>query len=127
MGLKLNPVGWFEIPVLEMERAKTFYESAFGIEITVMEMRGNLMGFFPMEMGPMGASGTIIQGEEYKPSKEGTLVYFQVDAIDESLEAIKQAGGKELLPRTSIDQHGFIARFEDTEGNIVALHEAVQG
>ncbi len=36
-------------------------------------------------------------------------------------------GGKTLMPRTSIGDHGFIAHFEDTEGNRVALHEAPGG
>jgi predicted enzyme related to lactoylglutathione lyase len=27
-----------------------------------------------------------------------------------------------VMPRTSIGEHGFIARFVDTEGNAVAIH-----
>ena len=37
---------------------------------------------------------------------------------------ITSHGGKTLLPRMSIGQHGFVAHFEDTEGNRVALHES---
>lgn len=81
------------------------------------------MGWFPMEMGAAGAAGTLIQGEGYKPSHDGSLVYLHVDAIDPTLEAINTAGGKTLVPRTSIGEHGFIAHFEDTEGNRVAIHE----
>ena len=35
------------------------------------------------------------------------------------LGKIGEAGGKTLMPRTSIGQHGFIAHFEDSEGNRV--------
>lgn len=59
----------------------------------------------------------------YKSSHEGSLVYLHVDKIDPTLEALSGAGGKTLMPRTSIGEHGFIAHFEDTEGNRVALHE----
>ncbi len=119
-----NPVNWFEIPVNDMAQAKTFYESVFGVEITETEMGPNKMGFFPMEMGAAGAAGTLIKGEGYTPSHEGSLVYLHVDKIDATLEAIGGAGGKTLMPRISIGEHGFVARFEDTEGNRVALHES---
>ena len=40
------------------------------------------------------------------------------------LESIGSNGGNTLMPRLAIGEHGFIAHFEDTEGNRVALHEA---
>lgn len=119
-----NPVNWFEIPVTDMARAKKFYESAFSVEISENELGPNQMGWFPMEMGTMGAAGTLISGEGYKPSHEGSLVYLHVESIDPALESITTAGGKTLMPRTGIGQHGFIAHFEDSEGNRVALHES---
>lgn len=118
-----NPVNWFEIPVIDLTRAKKFYETALSFEIAETEMGPNRMGWFPMEMGASGAAGTLIQGEGYTPSHKGTLVYLSVDAIDPTLEAINRLGGHTLVPRTSIGEHGFIAHFEDTEGNRVALHE----
>lgn len=119
-----NPVNWFEIPVNDMAAAKTFYESALGFEITPSEMGPNKMGFFPMEMGAPGSAGTLVQGEGYVPSHKGSLVYLHVDHIDPTLEAINAAGGKTLMPRMNIGEHGFIAHFQDTEGNRVALHES---
>ncbi len=119
-----NPVNWFEIPVADMGRAKKFYESALGIEIAETEMGPNKMGWFPMEMDRAGAAGTLIQADGYKPSHEGSLVYLHVDKIDPTLKSIGSAGGKTLMPRTSIGEHGFIAHFEDSEGNRVALHES---
>ena len=47
-----------------------------------------------------------------------------VFSIDPTLEAIEGAGGKTLVPKQSIGEHGFIAHFEDTEGNRVAVHES---
>ena len=76
-----------------------------------------------MDMEAKGAAGTLIKGEGYTPSHDGSLVYLHVDAIDPTLALINGNGGKTLMPRTDIGQHGFIAHFEDTEGNRVALRE----
>ena len=32
MPIQANPVNWFEIPVSDLDRAKKFYEAAFGAE-----------------------------------------------------------------------------------------------
>ncbi len=109
-----NPVNWFEIPVNDMARAKTFYEKVLGIDLAETEMGPNKMAWFPMEMGAFGAAGTLIQGEGYRPSHDGSLVYIHVDKIDPTLDLINQEGGKALMLRTSIGQHGFIAHFEKT-------------
>ncbi len=119
-----NPVNWFEIPVTDMTRARSFYEKAFGIDIQETEMGPLKMGWFPMEMGKQGAAGTLVLGDGYKPSHDGSLVYLHVDSIEPTLEAIDGAGGKTLVPKQSIGEHGFIAHFEDTEGNRVAVHES---
>lgn len=119
-----NPVCWFEIPVTDLSRAKIFYEATLQVEITETEMGPNKMGWFPMEMGISGSAGTLIQGDGFTPSHDGSLVYINVDKIDPTLAAIEGAGGKTLMPRVSIGDHGFIAHFEDSEGNRVALHEA---
>ena len=123
----VNPVNWFEVPVGDMKRATKFYEAVFGFTLAPNEMGPHQFAFFPMERGAAGAAGTLVKGEGYTPSHQGTMVYFSVDAIDAALKKIVKAGGKTLFPRTSIGQYGFIAHFEDSEGNRVCLHEAAQG
>jgi predicted enzyme related to lactoylglutathione lyase len=49
-------------------------------------------------------------------------VYFSVEDIPETLRRINANGGKTLMPKTAIGQYGFIAQYEDTEGNRLALH-----
>ncbi len=117
-----NPINWFEIPVTDMERAKTFYQNILRYELTITEMGPLLMAWFPMEPEGFGATGTLIKAEGYTPSHEGTVVYFSVESIEETLELINANGGKTLQPKTSIGEYGFVAQFEDTEGNRVALH-----
>jgi uncharacterized protein len=122
MSLKSNPVGWFEIPVNDLNRAKNFYDQVFGTQLSLTEMGPYKMAWFPMEREEAGAAGTLIKAEGYSPSHSGTLVYFSVEDLEGTLKKIQDRGGKTLLPKTSIGEHGFIAHFEDCEGNRVALH-----
>jgi predicted enzyme related to lactoylglutathione lyase len=51
------------------------------------------------------------------------LIYLNGgDDLDVVLSKVEQAGGKIILPKTGIGPHGFMAHFEDSEGNKVALH-----
>lgn len=122
--VKGNPVGWFEIPTTDLLRAKKFYEGVFGVKLSLQTMAGCEMAWFPMDGAKCyGATGALVRIEGYfKPSHEGTLVYFSVPAIKPALAKIVRRGGKTLMDKTSIGPHGFIAHFEDTEGNRVALH-----
>lgn len=120
--MKSNPVGWFEIPVRDMDRAKRFYEMVFECEMQTSEMGSALMAWFPMDQDETGAAGTLILADGYNPSHDGTIVYLTAPDIDAHLKRIEENGGKTIVPRMSIGEHGFIAHFEDSEGNRVALH-----
>lgn len=122
MALKPNPVNWFEIPTKDISRATKFYQNIFGIELALNEMESTKMAWFPMEQNTPGAGGSLIKADDYKPSNQGTLVYFLVDDIESVVKKINAEGGKILQPKTGIGEHGFIALFEDTEGNRVGLH-----
>lgn len=122
VAAKINAVNWFEIPVKDIGRAKKSYEKVFGLELTPEEMGQYKMTFFPWTEGAPGAAGTLIQGETYEPSHAGTVVYFSVEDIEEALRKVSANCGRTLLPKKSIGEYGFIAHFEDTEGNRLALH-----
>lgn len=122
--MKSNMVGWFEIPVSDMERAKKFYETVFQIEIQVMDFGELLMGWFPSHGAEAyGSPGTLIKQESYIPSKEGTMVYFICDDVQNELSRIEAAGGKIYKPKSQISpEYGYMGAFIDSEGNRVALH-----
>jgi hypothetical protein len=122
VATKINPVNWFEIPVRDLARAREFYEKVFALELNPEEMGPYSMTFFPWTEGAPGAAGSLIKGETYEPSHGGTVVYFSVDDIEETLRKVNAHGGKTLLPKKAIGEYGFIAHFEDTEGNRLALH-----
>lgn len=119
-----NAVGWFEIPVSDMERAKKFYDSVFDIKISVNEFGDFIMGWFPSDHSKSGATGSLVQHEIYKPSlTDGVLIYFSCKDVANELGRVETSGGEIMKPKTEIGGgHGFTALVKDTEGNRIALH-----
>ncbi|QLG43906.1 VOC family protein [Costertonia aggregata] len=119
-----NMVGWFEIPVTDMERAKKFYESVFEISIAIHELGDFIMGWFPMFPGKSGATGSLVQHAMYMPSStHGPLIYFSCENVVNELNRVENAGGTILQKKKEIgDGHGFMGMIKDSEGNRVALY-----
>ena len=118
-----NAINWFEIPVYDYGRAKEFYSAVLGVEIRDMPMDEVDYGVFPYVEGK-GVGGAIVRADGYEPAATGgCTVYFDGGSdLDATLAKVEKAGGKILQPKTGIGEHGFMARFLDTEGNNVALH-----
>ncbi|MEO8268531.1 MAG: VOC family protein [Aureliella sp.] len=119
-----NPVGWFEIYVQDMSRAKKFYEAILGVELANLESPDAEleMQAFPMNMEAGGASGALARMEGCPSGGMGTLVYFSCDDCAVEASRAEGAGGKLCKPKMAIGQYGFIALISDTEGNMVGLH-----
>jgi hypothetical protein len=65
----------------------------------------------------------LVQGEGFEPSTKGTIVYINGgEDLNTPLSKVENAGGKIIMPKTSIGGNGFMAQFLDTEGNRIALH-----
>lgn len=118
----LNPVGWFELPVSDMQRAQRFYHHVFLVAFELVDMAADLMAMFPFDHTKPGCSGALVQGKEYVPGNTGTMVYFECTDVAPYLAKVEPAGGQLLLSKTSIGPHGFIGIFLDSEGNKVGMH-----
>lgn len=118
-----NVLNWFEIPVLDLDRAIKFYSTVFSYSsMHQMNLGGLQMAIFPMEGD--GVGGALCQHEEYKPSQEGSLIYLNANPdLSIPLSKVESAGGKVLMPKKQISPEiGFMALFIDSEGNRIALH-----
>lgn len=117
-------VGWFEIPVENMERAMAFYEAVFDCKLDRHQMGPIDMAWFPWDESKQGAGGSLVKAEGYyKPSAEGTKIYFSSEDVSVELNKIEKAGGKIIQSKTEIAPNiGFMALFHDCEGNEIALH-----
>ena len=120
--MKSNPVGWFEIYVQDMERAKRFYESVFEGALQKLDNPGMEMWSFPMDMNAWGASGALVRMEGVPSGGGGTMVYFSCDDCAAEEGRALKAGGRVFRKKMSIGQYGFISLVIDTEGNMVGLH-----
>ena len=127
--MEVNMISWFEVPVLDMDRAKKFYEEVFKIEISINEFGGVLMGWFPPaeDITAPGISGSLVKSEgNYIPSAtHGSVVYFnsQSGDISDELSRVEAAGGKVLQDKTLISNEiGYMALVLDSEGNRIALY-----
>ena len=122
-----NPVGWFEIYVTDMDRAKGFYADVTGAQFTLAPMSGGEMEmwFFKAARGAEGAAGGLIHHPMRSPNMEGTLVYF---SVDDCAAAIARATAHDVpvfVDKQSIGEMGFIAIIGDSEGNSIGLHSWV--
>ncbi|MBZ0327477.1 MAG: VOC family protein [Altibacter sp.] len=116
-----NYINWFEIPVLNLQRACTFYSHIFGITMDINEMNEYAMALFPSENG---IGGALVMGQGCSPSETGTLIYLNGgDDLNSALLKVEEAGGRVIMEKTKInDDAGYFALFIDTEGNKLALN-----
>ena len=120
-----NPIGWFELYVADMARAKAFYEAVLGIELTPLSDptdSGVSMLAFPSDFEAYGASGALVKMDGMAPGGGGTMVYFACDDCAEQAARVAGAGGQLTQEKTSIGDYGFCAMAVDTEGNAFGLH-----
>jgi len=123
--MNVNPVGWFEIYVQDMERAKTFYESVFQVKLEhlVSHALPDLeMWSFPAQPDRWGAGGALVRLKGVPSGGNSTLVYFSCDDCSNEVARVIAAGGQVDRDKFSIGQYGFIALVVDTEGNMIGLH-----
>lgn len=122
-----NSVGWFEIPVADMDRAISFYEGVFGVKLDRNTLGPLDMAWFPMEEDAPNAAGSLVFHQDfYKPSStDGVLIYFTSPSGDvaNELDKVEQFGGRLLRSKTPIgEKFGFMGLFLDSEGNRIAMH-----
>ena len=114
----------FEIPFDDGDRARSFYESAFGWTIMAMPE----MGYTMVGTGPTGDQGPTEPGYigggmmERDGFYQGPVITVDVDDIDAALTKIEQLGGKTVQPRRDLGGGmGSTAYFTDPEGNLTGL------
>ena len=122
MNTPRNPVGWFEIYVQDMNRAKAFYEKTFGLSLQRLDSPGIELWAFPMLRDNPGCTGALARMTGKESGGGGTIIYFScADCGETSANAVKN-GGRIQKPKMSIGPHGFIALVYDTENNMIGLH-----
>lgn len=127
-----NRVVHFEIEAEDKERAKKFYEEAFGwkMETQPEEYGGYVVVVTGDPKQPGGINGGIYQEKQKKLNAFSCVV--AVDDIDKAIADVKKAGGKvfsdnvtpegkKLGEKMDIPGVGIYVKCEDTEGNRFTL------
>ena len=120
--MRSNIGAYFEIPVVDMDRAINFYQSLLEIELERGSIHDYEMAFFPYEHNGVGISGALAKGDVYKPSIEGVFLYIQIDDIDAIISKAVNLGSEVLLEKTEAESC-FVAEIKDSEGNRICLKQ----
>jgi predicted enzyme related to lactoylglutathione lyase len=119
-----NAINWFEIPVLDFDRAVRFYEAVLSVKLKQEPFGAEQFAVFPAS--EPGVAGALVKGAGRLPGGTGTLIYIDAPELEESLVKTATAGGKIALPLTDIGPMGHIAAIIDPDGNRIGLHRAPQ-
>jgi uncharacterized protein len=122
MNSDRNPVGWFEIYVQDMDRAKAFYEKTFDVKLERLESPEVELWMFPMKPEAPGSAGALVKMRGKDSGVGGTIVYFPGEDCAVVATRAVENGGRIQNEKKPIGEHGFIAHVLDTEGNLIGLH-----
>jgi len=120
--MKPNPIGWFEIYVQDMARARKFYEAVFATRLEKLPSPDVEMWTFPMQAEAPGSGGSLVYLKGFPQGSGNTIVYFNCEdcAVEEA--RVVPAGGKIHKAKFSIGPYGFISLVHDTEGTMIGLY-----
>lgn len=127
---------WTDIPVIDLGRAKRFYETIFGWtfprfptdEKALAEAEGLMFEVPDERITKLGIAGNFTRVEPDRLRLERgkvatTSLYMQVDDVDDVLAKIEGAGGRRLGAKEHPPgDSGWMVRFEDPEGNVHGLY-----
>jgi predicted enzyme related to lactoylglutathione lyase len=118
----------FEIPCDDEDRARAFYGTVFGWQLTPLPE----MSYTMVSTGPTGEQGPsepgFINGGLMKRQDAFTTpdVVIDVPNIEDALRTVEEHGGKTVAERMEIGEMGWAAYFTDPEGNFVGIWETRQ-
>ena len=117
----------FEVPFDDADRARSFYQGAFGWNMMPMPE----MSYTMVSTGPSGEAGPSEPGyiggglTERSEFLQGPGVTVDVEDIDAALAKVEQLGGKTARPRQDLGGGmGYTAYFTDPEGNLMGLYQS---
>lgn len=115
-----------DIAADDPERAVAFYEKVFGW--TSRKLEGP-MPYWLIATAPSGAGGQAVGAGVARREEPWQSVTPTIDvaSADDTAARIAAAGGTIVQPKTLIPGVGHLVTFKDTEGNIFAILEALEG
>ncbi len=119
------------IPVVDLDRAKRFYETTLGVK-PISANNDNISGIAIFECG----DGTLMELYQRGPSKaDHTVATFEVSNIEEEVNMLRgkevnfeEYDVPEIKTQNGIATQGSVkaAWFKDSEGNILCIHQVIK-
>lgn len=110
----------FAVHIDDMERAKKFYDGVFDWGFNSYGQDDFLQ--IKADKSENGELIGAMQSRKYSPVPDkiiGMECTISVENIDDIIEKVIANGGQVLLPKMSIPNVGQVAKFLDTEGNLI--------
>jgi len=117
----MGRVSHFEITADNPKRAASFYEKAFGWKFADWGGPFTYLLATTGDKSEVGIDGAIMDRGDQKQAVINTIT---VDKWEAGADAVKNAGGKVLQPKTPVPGQGYFAYCTDTEGNVFGIFEA---
>jgi predicted enzyme related to lactoylglutathione lyase len=116
-------INWFEIPALDLSRARAFYETVLGVTLNEQPSGTHTLAIFPYDRAT-ATGGCVILGPGFRPGAYGPIIYLNCgNDLNSVLARVSSAGGSVVTPRTELPPGmGAFAHICDSEGNRVGLH-----
>jgi predicted enzyme related to lactoylglutathione lyase len=118
----VSPITWFEIPTVDFDRARRFYETILDTTLDAKQFGPARIAIFPH--AEPGITGCLDEASASQPAAGGTVVYLRIadGRLDRTLALVQSAGGSIAAEKIEIEGVGWVANILDTEGNRVGLH-----
>ena len=116
-GLDMARIIFVELPVPDITKARTFYEKAFGMEMTAFGSTYACTMTGDVDLGLQGDANEVTAA---------ALAVIQVDDLEAALAAVRNAGGRITKPIFAFPG-GRRFHFVDPSGNELAAMQVAQG
>ncbi len=113
-----NRVVHFEIPVNDIDRSIQFYEKIFGWKF---QKWGGPAEYYTISTGAKdqpGIDGGLLRKHDPRQPVANTV---KVENVDETIRTVEENGGKCCVPKMAVPGIGWLAYFNDPEGNVTGV------
>ncbi|MEM7300926.1 MAG: VOC family protein [Pseudomonadota bacterium] len=116
-----NAVVWFEIPVSDLDKSASFYETVLNTKLTEMDMGGGVTKIFPTD-NPNNPAGHLYQSDS--SVRSDMVVHLAApEPLEESMGRVMEAGGEVTGEITPLPVGRFVY-CKDPDGNQIGLYTA---
>lgn len=113
----IKEVAFVAVAVTDKEKARKFYQETLELKPSTTAMEGAWVEY---DLGAI----TIGVGchPDWKPSRDGTTIAFEVEDIDKTIATLKERGVKFDMEKLETPVC-FMAQFRDPDGNKLVVHK----